>query len=237
MPNPYFQFKNFTVRHDRCPMKVGTDGTLLGAWVPLDGAHRVLDVGTGCGLIALMVAQRCAGASVVGVDNDLQSVSQAKENALLSPWRDRIEVFAADFREMRIERGCEFDVIVSNPPFYEEDVECPNALRNSARHTSSLSFHDLTSVSSRLIAENGSLSVVVPANASQSFMSAAVRNGFYLTRMTTVHTKIGKPPKRALISFSKSPVSAAFDDLCILDADGKYTPDYASLMKDFYLWA
>ena len=141
MPNPYFKFKQFTVFHDRCAMKVGTDGVLLGAWVQVDTAKRVLDIGTGTGLIALMVAQRSA-ACVVGTDIDGEAVEQAMENVNASPWKNRICICRKDVMQMNGEEYGSFDVIVSNPPYFVEEVRCLDERRDTARHTGNLTFVD-----------------------------------------------------------------------------------------------
>ena len=233
MPNPYFRFKKFTVRHDRSSMKVGTDGVLLGAWADVTGAARVLDVGTGCGVIALMIAQRTPETTVVtGIDIDEMSVCQARENAAASPWAGRVDIIAADVRSYS---GGRFDLIVSNPPFHEEDTACPVAARHAARHTDSLSYQELTHAASRLLADDGLLSVVLPADARSRFVAAAINAGLYLTRLTAVHTKPGIPPKRVLMSFSRRQSETREDSLFIEAEDGTFSPDYVSLTKDFYL--
>ena len=137
MANPYFKFKQFTVYHDKCAMKVGTDGVLIGAWADVSRAEKILDVGTGSGLIALMIAQRC-DASVLGIDIDEDAVIQARENVMASQWSGQITIARQDVRVMANECDTKFDVILSNPPYFAEDVKCPEAQRNTARHTDEL---------------------------------------------------------------------------------------------------
>lgn len=132
MPNPYFSFKQFTVYHDRCAMKVGTDGVLLGAWADVVSARNILDIGTGTGLISLMMAQRC-NARIRAVDIDADAVEQARGNVAASPWQDRIEVELQDICHFTSETL--FDVIVSNPPYFTDSLKCPGKQRNIARHT------------------------------------------------------------------------------------------------------
>lgn len=151
MPNPFFQFKKFTVYHDKCAMKVGTDGVLLGAWASVENARRILDIGTGTGLIALMLAQR-SDASVVGVDIDEAAVEQARENIERSEWKNRIVVEHKDVRDLSGEKYSLFDVIVSNPPYFTEAVYCPDKQRNTARHMDSLPFDELLQAVDRLLA-------------------------------------------------------------------------------------
>ena len=133
MSNPYFQFKQFTVWHDKCAMKVGTDGVLLGAWTSVESAHRILDIGTGTGLVALMLVQRSLpDANIVALEIDEAAVGQARENIIRSPWKERVEVVQADFRKYR--SSDKFDVIVSNPPYFVDSLECPDRQRTAARH-------------------------------------------------------------------------------------------------------
>lgn len=154
MPNPYFKFKQFTVYHDRCAMKVGTDGVLLGAWAQVDNARRILDVGTGTGLIALMTAQR-SQAHIMGIDIDEKAVGQAEENVKASPWKERISICRKDVMQMCREVDGTFDAIVSNPPYFVENVHCPDARRNVARHTGGLTFGELLAAVERLLADDG----------------------------------------------------------------------------------
>ena len=161
MANPFFRFKQFTVWHDRCAMKVGTDAVLLGSWVNVDGAKRLLDIGCGCGLIALMVAQRCEG-QVVAIEIDSEASSQAAENVSRSPWSERMEVINADIRTFVDDEG--FDVIFSNPPYFMESLKCPDRKRSDARHTDSLSFDDLMRSASSLLKQTGIETVSVSAS-------------------------------------------------------------------------
>ena len=136
MSNPYFQFKQFTVWHDKCAMKVGTDGVLLGAWASVQNAHKILDVGTGTGLVALMLAQRSLpDADIIALEIDEAAAGQARENVTRSPWKERVEVVQTDFRDYQ--SSDKFDVIVSNPPYFVDSLECPDQQRNAARHNGS----------------------------------------------------------------------------------------------------
>ncbi|MDR0892473.1 MAG: methyltransferase, partial [Mediterranea sp.] len=154
MSKPYFQFKQFTVWHDKCAMKVGTDGVLLGAWASVAGARRLLDVGTGTGLIALMLAQRCdADARLVALDIDALAVEQARGNVAASLWSDRIEVLEADFKQYHPD--VKFDVVVSNPPYFTEALACPDPQRNMARHNDSLSYGKLLEGVAKFLSQEG----------------------------------------------------------------------------------
>ena len=163
MSNDYFQFRQFTVRQSRCAMKVGTDGTLLGAWATVPPKPcRVLDIGTGTGLVALMLAQRFPQASVTALDIDSEAVLQARENVQSSPFADRIEVIQADAADFDAKEP--FDVVVSNPPYFEQSLECPDQQRTLARHAASLTYTQLTRTAFRLLGDEGTFSVVIPVD-------------------------------------------------------------------------
>lgn len=234
MANPYFQFKQFTVWHDRCAMKVGTDAVLLGSWMRVKDAHRLLDIGAGCGLIALMAAQRCQG-EVCAVEIDAEAAQQARENVLRSPWADRIRVVNADI--LTFTSDVKFDVIFSNPPYFVDSLKCPDLKRAVARHTDSLDFEMLMRCAAKLLASDGEFSLVVPIEAIEVLKAAATSCLLYLSRETWVQTKKGARPKRALLAFtlvapSEPPV---IETLVMQEAPGKYSDDYLKMVRDFYL--
>lgn len=151
MSQPFFQFKQFTVWHDKCAMKVGTDGVLLGAWTPVESSARILDIGTGTGLVALMLAQRCS-ASVIALEIDETAAQQAAENITRSPWGNRIEVVCQDFRlYSNKNNSLKYDTIVSNPPYFTDSLKCPDSQRNTARHNDNLSYEELLKGVSNLL--------------------------------------------------------------------------------------
>ena len=190
MSIPYFQFKQFTVWHDKCAMKVGTDGVLLGAWTSVESAHRILDIGTGTGLVALMLAQRSLpDANIVALEIDEAAVGQARENVIRSPWKERVEVVQADFRKYR--SSDKFDVIVSNPPYFVDSLECPDRQRTAARHNNSLSYEDLLEGVSGLLTENGFFTVVIPADVAERVKKIASIKKLYAVRQLNVITKPG----------------------------------------------
>ena len=228
-----FRFKQFNVQHQRSSMKVGTDAVLLGAWCDLDGARRVLDVGTGCGVIALMVAQRNADARILAIDIDPASVNEAQENFDASPWADRLQVYRLDFNELTHDEG--FDLIVTNPPYYNEDVLPPDAVRSAARHTHALSFEQLMQGAARLLTPIGSIALITPVEARDAVTTAATFAGLHLSRLTTVHSSEGKQPKRLLWQWSKQRCTIQRDTLILHQKGGAFTPQYTELCKDFYL--
>ena len=235
MSNTNFRFKQFTIEQDRCAMKVGTDGVLLGAWASIPERGNVLDIGTGTGLIALMVAQR-SEASVMGIDISEEACQQAAENVGNSPWKARVEIKFQDVKAMQEAYWGTFDSIVSNPPFFQEKVKCPETLRNTARHTDTLDFSELAACASRLLNDAGTFSVVLPADVAADFIGEALGQRLYLCRQTWVHTKPSAPPKRVLMTFSKKQeMSTEITHLVIHGDKHSFSEDYIALTKDFYL--
>lgn len=216
-------------------MKVGTDGVLLGAWAavrPQD--ERILDVGTGTGLIALMLAQRAPGALVTGVDID--DVSQAGENAAASPWGDRVAFRQCPVQEFEAPEP--FDLIVSNPPFFVDSLTCPDEGRTTARHAVHLPFDELRDAVLRLLAPGGRFAVVLPTTEADRFLGTSFGQ-LGLLRRTDVRTTPRRPAKRALMEFSRAGETAAAPDLSeLVIGTGQhecYTPEYRALTRDFYL--
>lgn len=236
------------VRQAGAAMKVGTDGALLGAWATV-GSHQknILDIGTGTGLIALMLAQRSEGWSpdVSAIDIDRNACAQAGENFSESPWGDRLSAMDRGLREFaatHIETGGRpFDLIVSNPPYFNGSLLPPDKGRLAARHTETLSHEELVRYSAWLISEAGLLSVILPADAEKDFIDTASSYGFTPVRKTVVYSLPGTPPKRVLLEFSKcrtgGEVSAAETDELTIETSpgGNYSEEYRRLTRDFYL--
>lgn len=236
MANAYFDFKQFRVFHDRSSMKVGTDGVLLGSWASVDTAQNILDIGTGSGLIALMVAQRNLRAKVVGVELDKESALQAEENVKASPFSGRIDIINADIREWASNQT--FDLILSNPPFFEEDLLPPKASRAKARHTQAggLTLEELVANVCRLLSPRGVFAVVLPSPISLSFERLCNRQGLFLKRKTEVVTTPGKSPKRNLLEFSTHIMEIeCCNQIVLTDRQGFRSSDYDNLTKEFYL--
>jgi len=233
MPNPYFAFKQFTVRHDRCAMKVGTDGVLLGAWTDLSHSRRILDIGTGTGLIALMLAQRCMDARITAIDLDSAAVEQAQENIQASPWKDRIEALQQDI--CTYHPNGTFDTIVSNPPYFIDSLKCPDGQRSTARHTDTLDADRLIGKVSELLSPDGSFSIILPAEQTEDLIRVADEKRLYPSRQTRVITRPGLSPKRILMEFRK--ISTVFqpDELVIELERHVYSEEYIALTKEFYL--
>lgn len=233
MPNPYFAFKQFTVRHDRCAMKVGTDGVLLGAWTDLSHSRRILDIGTGTGLIALMLAQRCMDAQITAIDLDSAAVEQAQENIQASPWKDRIEALQQDI--CTYHPNGTFDTIVSNPPYFIDSLKCPDGQRSTARHTDTLDADRLIGKVSELLTSDGRFSIILPAEQTEDLIRVAGEKGLHPSRQTWVITRPGLSPKRILMEFRKTPVTLQPDELVIELERHVYSEEYIALTKEFYL--
>lgn len=230
-----FAFKQFAVCQDRCAMKVGTDGVLLGAWAKVEECQRILDVGTGTGLIALMAAQR-SQAHVTAIDLDEGAVAQAQENVAASPWKQRIRVVAMDMRNMELEEHeAPFDALLCNPPFFENSLKCPDAARTMARHTDTLSFDELARSAARLLAPHGELSVVIPYDRATDMTVSAACYGLFVSRKTVVYGVEGARPKRVLMAFTREGGACTPDTLIIRDREHHYTPGYVDLVNPFYL--
>lgn len=216
-------------------MKVGTDGTLLGAWALASaGPCRVLDVGTGTGLIALMMAQRYPEALVTAIDIDEKAVSQAQENVSASPFADRIQVLEADVQTFEdLEK---FDSIVCNPPFFEDSLVCPDSQRTEARHTVSLGYRQLMESAFRQLKNDGRFSVIIPADCRSRLESEAHLRGFFISRLCSVQTTPKKAPKRYMIELTKRPVNEIDITNGILESSPQIRSDwYRELTQEFYI--
>ena len=212
-------------------MKVGTDGLLLGAWAL--GGSRVLDIGTGTGLIALMMAQRFPDAHVDAIDIDADAAAQAEDNARRSPFADRVAVRCVSLQKFEIER--EYDSIVCNPPFFTQSLQSPDTKRTLARHSVALPFDDLFRHARRLLSEDGVLSIVVPSDALSQIETAAAMNGMFLVRRCLVRTTRKKPVRRLLLSFSQKPSPFQNEEGIIQEAINEPSEWYRNLTCDFLL--
>ena len=212
-------------------MKVGTDGLLLGAWA--QGGKRVLDIGTGTGLIALMMAQRFPDAHVDAIDIDADAASQAEDNACRSPFADRVAVRCVSLQEYVAER--KYDSIVCNPPFFAQSLQSPDSKRTLARHSIALPFDDLFRHARRLMSEDGVLSIVVPSDALSQIETAAVMNNLFLVRRCLVRTTRKKPARRLLLSFSQKPSPFHDEEGVIQEAVNEPSEWYRNLTCDFLL--
>ena len=226
-----FQFKQFFVEDSRCAMKVGTDGVLLGAWCPIHLPFNhvpstILAVGTGCGLIARMLMQRCPEAIIDAIDIDPEATEQARENG--------VNAYCASLQEWQ---GT-YDLIVSNPPYFRNSLKNPDKGRQTARHTDTLSYEDLVKHSARLLSENGQLALILPAEVEVDFRQYAAKERLFCAHVTRVYSKESKPARRVLLLFEKSKsrdIEMTTDTLILEDEKGGRSRQYQELAKDFYL--
>lgn len=236
MANPYFRFKKFTVYHDKCAMKVGTDAVLLGAWADTSFCRNILDIGTGTGIIALMLAQR-SQATVEAIDIDKEACVQATENAAASPYTERIKVVhasCADFAASNLQK--KYDLIVSNPPYFINSLKCPDNKRTVARHTDTLLLSDLIREAQTLLSPCGRIALVLPYERLEEVKALASANHLYICRQTDVIPTPGAAPKRLLVELSTAEENIKNrDTLTIEEARHQYTPEYIALTKEFYL--
>ena len=228
-----FRFKQFSVINDKTAMKVGTDGVLLGAWCDVDMAQHVLDVGTGCGVIALMIAQRNAQAIIDGIDIDDDAVNEARSNFRNSPWSDRMTAITANFNDFLNDK--KYDLIVSNPPFFTNGILPPNPQRNNARHTTTLSLSQLIMKSATLLSSHGSIAMITPVEAETIVKRCIVESNLWIKRLTQVIPIEGSTAKRLLWQITVDESTPSYDQLIIETTNRNYTSEYIALTRNFYL--
>ena len=232
--NTYFQFKQFRINQEHCAMKVGTDGVILGAWANISYAHRILDIGTGTGLIALMLAQRNTKAPIDAIEIDKKAFLQAKENIKISPWSDKITVYNKNLNLWN--PIYKYDCIISNPPFFEEMYLSDNKQRNIARHTQSLSIEDLLKKTTALLLPKGKSFFIFPYQKSSTFIEIAEKYNLYCIQRVNVYpNKDSLLPKRVLLTFSFNKIPIKESNLILELERHQYTSEYKKIVKDFYL--
>ncbi|MBB4800568.1 tRNA1Val (adenine37-N6)-methyltransferase [Flavobacterium nitrogenifigens] len=232
-----FSFKQFSIKQEKTAMKVGTDGVLLGAWAPIShNPFSVLDIGAGTGVIALMLAQRSNAEQIDALEIDEDAYEQAVENFETSPWGDRLFCFHAGLDEFIEEPEDEYDLIVSNPPFYSEDYKTENEQRDLARFQDAMPFEEIAEAADLLLSENGILAIIIPFKEEEKFTALAKEFELYPIKITRVKGTPTSEIKRSLLAFSRKEVSEiATDELVIEIERHVYTPEYIELTKDFYL--
>ncbi len=232
-----FTFKQFAVEQDRCAMKIGTDGVLLGAWTPItNNPFSILDIGAGTGIIALMLAQRSNAEQIDALEIDEDAYEQATDNFENSPWSDRLFCYHAGLDEFVEEPEDEYDVIVSNPPFFTEDYKTENEQRDIARFADAMPFEELIEAADLLLSENGIFSVIIPYKEEESFLVLANEYELYPLKITRVKGTPTTEIKRSLLAFTRKETTVfPIDELIIETARHVYTPEYIALTKDFYV--
>ena len=230
-----FHFKQFTIHQEKTAMKVGTDGVLLGAWIPIENPQSILDIGTGTGLIALMLAQRSDAQQIDALEIDADSYEQAVENFENSDWADRLFCYHASLKDFSDEMEEQYDLIVSNPPFYTDDYKSEDEKRSQARFEMALPFDDLIKYSAQLLSKNGHLALIIPYKEEAKVVAIARENKLFPAKITRVRGTFQSAIKRSLILFSSAEKNPKIDELVLEIARHQYTDDYKALVKDFYL--
>jgi len=234
-----FRFKEFTINQDKTAMKVGTDAVLLGAWCSLETCpDTILDVGSGTGLISLMMAQRSDAETIDAVEIDPDAYEQNVANFEKSGWSDRLFCYHSsfqDFSQEMKEEDEEYDLIISNPPFYNDNFETNDTSRNTARFTSALSFKELLESTSKILSDSGIFTIIIPFKEQTVFVSLAAKYRLFLNRVCSVRGTENSEIKRSMLEFSFYQKEVEETTLVIEKARHKYTQEYINLTKDFYL--
>jgi tRNA1Val (adenine37-N6)-methyltransferase len=231
-----FQFKQFSVNQDKCAMKIGTDAVLLGAWCPIENnPFFVLDIGAGTGILALMLAQRCSAEQIDGIEIDEKAYEQCVENFENSPWGNRLFCFHAGLDEFVEEPEDEYDLIISNPPFYSEDYKTENEQRDLARFEDALPFEDLVEAADLLLSENGIFAVIIPFKEEERFIDLCKKLDLFPFKITHVKGTPASEIKRSLLAFCRIEKEVAIDELIIETSRHIYTEEYILLTEEFYL--
>ncbi len=235
MSNPYFAFKQFAVFHHLCAMKVGIDGVLLGAWASVENVNSILDIGSGSGLITLMLAQR-SEAKIVAIDIDANAILQTNENVFKSPWQNRIVTKEIPLQLFVNETTDRFDLIVSNPPYFVNSTKAPNESRTTARHTNTLSHNELIANAKLLLKPTGRICLILPVIEGLQCVDFAVSVGLFCTKQVTVYPKPEAVSKRLLLEFSFI-FSPKIESHLTIESNERhqYSAEFSALAKDFYL--
>jgi len=230
-----FRFKQFSVEDDQSSMRIGTDAVLLGAWINPEKRSEMLDIGTGCGVIALMMAQKC-NAAVTAIDIDENSARQASGNFRNSPWNSRMNAIHCSFQEFTRLPTKSFDLVITNPPYFRNSLRSPLKNRNMARHDDQLNTRDLLTGVAGILHSTGKFCLILPAGDALSFQSDAKEHNLLLVRQLMVKSKPGTNPKRIAMEFVFSaPGFVVTEEIIIRREDNSFTGAYRELTKDFYL--
>ncbi len=232
-----FQFKQFTVNQDRCAMKIGTDGVLLGAWCPLENnPYSILDIGAGTGILSLMLSQRSNAEQIDAIEIDEDAYEQCVENFENSPWGDRLFCYHAGLDEFVEDPEELYDIIVSNPPFYSEDYKSENKQRDIARFQDALPFENLIEAAEILLSENGIFAVIIPFKEEEKFIDLCAEIELFPIKVTRVKGTPTTEIKRSLLAFKRYELSTlTSDELVVENSRHEYTQEYIELTKAFYL--
>ena len=230
----HFHFKQFSVRHDKCAMKVGTDAVLLGAWVDVSDVRRILDIGTGSGVIALLLAQRTGSSTrIESVEIEKEAARQAAENFGNSPWRSRLEVHQLAVQDFF--PSCRFDLIATNPPYFNRSLEPSDNRRRHVRHTVTLNYEELLSAVDRLLTSDGRFNLILPFQEATLFSDVALQYGLACSRRYNFRTRKEKPNERVLMEFSRGTQSVETGEILLYNEGVEWSSTYRLLISDFYI--
>ncbi len=229
-----FQFKEFRVHQDKCAMKIGTDGVLLGAWCDINKADSILDIGTGTGLIALMLAQRSDAELIDALEIEPEAYEQAVENFEESPWADRLFCYHVSLQEFTEEMDEKYDLIISNPPYFQSDEQVEGK-RQLARQTVSLGYNELLRSTSKLLSPSGTANFIIPFAEEERFLMIGAAYGLFPSRITRVKGTLTTAIKRSLIALNLFSGQTSIDELVLEKERHQYTEGYKEMVKDFYL--
>jgi tRNA1Val (adenine37-N6)-methyltransferase len=232
MSNTHFTFKQFSIHQDQTAMKVTTDACILGAYTDVEGAKKILDIGTGTGLLSLMIAQR-SNANIDGIEIDKNAYNQAVTNINDSVFKDKIVIYHTSIQEFITQKR--YDLIISNPPFFQNYLKSETESRNNSLHTDTLSFEDLLSSVLRLLSPNGTFVVLLPMYESSIFEQLAISEELYPQKKLTIHHRKGSKILRIITTFGRIKKEIINEELIIKNPEESYTPDFQALLKDYYL--
>ena len=231
-----FEFKQFSIQQDQCAMKIGTDGILLGAWTSLDkNPESILDIGAGTGILSLQLAQRCQAETLEAIEINEDAFEQCVVNFENSPWGDRLFCFHASAQEFAAEMEEEYDLIISNPPFYSDEYKSNNNKRNTARFTDTLPFRDLAIFAYQFLSEKGIFALILPRKEEENFIALALEVGLFPKRICRVKGNPTSEVKRSLMEFTFEKSEIIQEELTVEISRHVYTEAYKNLVKDFYL--
>ncbi|MBI2731032.1 MAG: methyltransferase [Sphingobacteriales bacterium] len=239
MSNNYFQFKQFKIEQERCALKISTDSCLLGAWVAAQQQttnykpQTILDIGAGTGLLMLMLAQKM-GAVIEGIEIDKPSFEQATDNINASLWRERLNLHHGDIKTFSFPH--QFDLIISNPPFYEGDLKSQNTHKNIAKHDEGLTLEQLIESAEKNLSANGTLAVLIPFNRTDELISKAMSKKMFCKQLLRVKQSVQHNFFRSILLFNRNQSEIKEEEISIKDADNNYTYAFSELLKDYYLY-
>ena len=231
-----FHFKKFSIDDSKAAMKIGTDAVLLGSWVPCGNETRILDIGTGSGILALMMAQRNTDIAIDAVEIDHDASMLAELNVQLSPWPDQVHIFNITIQEFSLANKHNYSLIICNPPFFTDSLKAPDMARSTARHNDTLPVKDLLYCTSNLLTESGKAAFIIPADAYENWKNEAANHNLYPTHTTWVKSADNHNPHRVMIVLSQKKQSEIIDNqISIYSSKNIYSSEYKELTGDFYL--